>query len=240
MDKERFVCHWELDALAPGATEFLRLRDEHAPAEAEFIVEELALRPGQLILDVACGLGRHAIELAAKGLRVVGVDLAAPFLQEAARAARVRGLRLPLVRADARSLPFRGQADAVISIWISALTEMPNDVEELRIVRSLAGALKPGGRILLTTWNAFRAVNRKMVTDLTTMRTELRYRVKEHEGEIVRYVRPFFPSELGLAFLGHGVRTEALYGIRDDDPWTDRCELTEEHGEYMFVGTKVG
>ncbi len=240
MSHEPFVCHWVLDDLAPGAIEFLRLRDGHAADEVEFIVEELGLRPGQLVLDVACGLGRHSVELAARGLRVVGIDLSPAFLREAAQALRVRGLPVSLIQADARLLPLKQCADAVISIWISALTEMPDDAQELRIIRSLAEALKPGGRLLLTTWNAFRAVQRELVTDLATMRTELRFHVKEHQGEIRRYVRPFFPSELALAFLCHGVRTDAIYGISDDNPWAQRQALSEEHAEYIFVGTKTG
>jgi cyclopropane fatty-acyl-phospholipid synthase-like methyltransferase len=44
-------------------------------AEVEFLIETLELSPGASILDVRCGTGRHAIELARRGYRVTGVDL---------------------------------------------------------------------------------------------------------------------------------------------------------------------
>jgi 2-polyprenyl-3-methyl-5-hydroxy-6-metoxy-1,4-benzoquinol methylase len=41
----------------------------------EFIVEQLALEPGGSVLDVACGRGRHSVELARRGFHVTGIDL---------------------------------------------------------------------------------------------------------------------------------------------------------------------
>jgi SAM-dependent methyltransferase len=49
--------------------------------QVDFLVEELALAPGNSVLDVACGRGRHSIELARRGFRVTGVDLSARSLE---------------------------------------------------------------------------------------------------------------------------------------------------------------
>jgi len=47
-------------------------------AEVDFMVERLHLEPGARVLDLACGHGRHAIELADRGFRVTGADISAP------------------------------------------------------------------------------------------------------------------------------------------------------------------
>ena len=44
-------------------------------AEVDFVLEELSLPPGSRILDVGCGTGRHAVELARRGYQITGVDI---------------------------------------------------------------------------------------------------------------------------------------------------------------------
>src|SRR5215208_6996247 len=53
--------------------------------EVGFLVDALALEPGQLVLDVGCGPGRHAHALAEQGIRVHGVDISHRFVELAQR-----------------------------------------------------------------------------------------------------------------------------------------------------------
>lgn len=55
--------------------------------EVEFLESVLGVPAGAAILDVGCGTGRHAVELAGHGYRVTGLDLSAGMLAEAAKAA---------------------------------------------------------------------------------------------------------------------------------------------------------
>jgi cyclopropane fatty-acyl-phospholipid synthase-like methyltransferase len=48
--------------------------------EVDFLVKELSLKPGALILDIGCGTGRHSIELAKRGYAVTGLDLSSEML----------------------------------------------------------------------------------------------------------------------------------------------------------------
>ena len=57
--------------------------DEHTRHEADFIESVLQLAPSANVLDVPCGNGRIALELASRGYRMTGVDIASEFIDEA-------------------------------------------------------------------------------------------------------------------------------------------------------------
>lgn len=79
---------WEqfFDAHAPIYDE--NIFTKNTVAEVDFLLEELSLRPGDCILDVGCGTGRHSIELARRGYTVTGLDLSAEMLARAEQAAK--------------------------------------------------------------------------------------------------------------------------------------------------------
>src|SRR5688572_25558206 len=92
---------------------WLRLHPQRDDTEARrfapTLIALLGLRVGERVLDVACGAGRYCRALAARGLKVTGIDLSADLLEEArARSPSLPGMPLYL-RWDARALPFRGQ-----------------------------------------------------------------------------------------------------------------------------------
>jgi ubiquinone/menaquinone biosynthesis C-methylase UbiE len=102
-----------------NATTWERFFDAHAPIydqneftkntskEVEFLIEELALPPAGLVLDVGCGTGRHSIELAKRGYSVTGLDLSAEMLARARKGSAAAGVEVEWIRADATrfSLP---------------------------------------------------------------------------------------------------------------------------------------
>ena len=85
--------------MADEPTGWERFFDHHAPqylrneftantrAEVDFILEVMQVPPTGSLLDVGCGVGRHALELARRGYRVTGVDISAGMLEQARRAA---------------------------------------------------------------------------------------------------------------------------------------------------------
>jgi len=115
-------------------------------AEVDFLTKALRLKPGGRVLDVPCGFGRHAGELARRGYSVVGVDLSRAMLREARRRYHERE-RLRFARGDMRRLPYREEFDAVICIYTSFgyFSERDN----LATLGKMARALKPGGRLLI-------------------------------------------------------------------------------------------
>jgi len=113
----------------------------HARFVAELgmpVVELLAPRPGERILDLGCGDGALTARLAELGCEVIGVDADPDMVG----AARERGVDARL--ADGVSLPFAREFDAVFSN--AALHWMRSDPDA--VVAGVARALRPGGRFV--------------------------------------------------------------------------------------------
>ena len=127
------------------------LRPDQTLREVEFISESLRVAPGGEVLDVACGYGRHAIELVQRGVNVTGLDLSLPLLIRAAEESQQRALTVNFVHADMREMAFERQFDGAYSM----LTSFGYFDEEtnLRVAERVAKALKPGARFLLDIVN---------------------------------------------------------------------------------------
>lgn len=107
----------------------------------------LRLSGSECVLDVPCGNGRLALELAAQGLHVTGLDLSAPAVEAARAAASERGLALELVQGDMRELPWKGAFDAAFCTGNSF--GYLDDAGNRAFLRAVADALVPGGRFWL-------------------------------------------------------------------------------------------
>src|SRR5688572_5880516 len=59
----------------------------------EFLVRTLELEPGDRIFDQCCGIGRLSLPLAERGMRIVGVDRVASYIEAARRESARRGLK---------------------------------------------------------------------------------------------------------------------------------------------------
>ena len=121
--------------------------------ECDFIEEEILFNRNSLILDLGCGTGRHAIELARRGYTVTGVDLSESMLNRA----RDKALELQVVvdfeKKDARNLDYMEQFDLVIMLCEGAFPLMETDEMNFRILHNAANSLKPKGKLIFTTLN---------------------------------------------------------------------------------------
>lgn len=122
---------------------------EDAGEQADRVVRALGLEEGERVLDVPCGDGRLAIELAARGFMVTGVDLTERFVEAGRARAAEREIGVDLRVGDMREpLPFSG-FDAAVCFWGSF--GYFDDDGNRRQASALAGALRPGGRFLIDT-----------------------------------------------------------------------------------------
>jgi SAM-dependent methyltransferase len=126
---------------------------EQTKEQVEFIWEVLALNGQEVILDLACGFGRHALEFARRGCRVIGVDITKAYIDEAKNQANKQGLDASFICTDLRNLHFSEEFDVVLSLADGAIGYLENDAENLKIFDRIAAALKPGGKHLMDVCN---------------------------------------------------------------------------------------
>lgn len=94
--------------------------------------------------DLACGTGTTALLLAAKGIRMFGVDLSPAMCRLARRKARRAGLPLQVLKADMRNFRLPEPVDLVLCEF-DALNHVPRKADLARVARAVARALRPGG-----------------------------------------------------------------------------------------------
>jgi SAM-dependent methyltransferase len=116
--------------------------------EVDFLKKILALRPGARILDMPCGHGRHAIELAKRGYGVTGVDLSKFFLQKARETAEGMGVVLDLRHGDMREVSLDSEFDAAVNLFTS-IGYFDDDADDQIVFNNICNALKQGGRFII-------------------------------------------------------------------------------------------
>ncbi|MBP8974177.1 MAG: class I SAM-dependent methyltransferase [Anaerolineae bacterium] len=124
---------------------------EQTRREADYIEDLLGLTAPAHLLDVPCGGGRLAVELAGRGYRVTGVDIEAALLDDVRSEAATRSLeaRINVEQRDMRDLPWREAFDGAYCFWESF--GFFDDEGNHAFLRAVASALKPGGRFVFDT-----------------------------------------------------------------------------------------
>ena len=220
------------------ARELERVPAEQTEREVDFMLEVLDLPGGARILDLCCGVGRHAVALAARGYRVAGLDLDGGALEKARDRAREAGVEIVWHQADMRDIPYDGDLAAVIS-WFSSWGYYETDDEDARVLAAVARALKPGGQFLLEMANregVFRRyrerewheepdgtlVLTRRELDLATSRNRVTEIVIEPEGrrkERWHRFRFYSLTELSRMLNEVGLAVEHTWGDSDGSPY---------------------
>ncbi|MBK9941206.1 MAG: methyltransferase domain-containing protein [Kouleothrix sp.] len=147
IDWEALFQIYEFDQYREYANELTR-------NEADFIETALGLSEGAALLDVACGGGRHALELARRGYSVEGVDSSATLVAYATRCAYEQATRARFVRGDMRALDYQQQFDAAL-VMNSSLGFFDDPTNRATLGR-IAQALVDGGKLLLQCLNPYQ------------------------------------------------------------------------------------
>lgn len=203
---------------------------EHTGTETDFIEAALGLNAGDEVLDVACGTGRHAIELATRGVDVTGVDFNGDTLRLAETRAREAGVAPRFLKADMRCLRFREAFDAAYCFWTS-FGYFEDESHDLVAAKRIAESLRPGGRFLVDLMTA-ETLLPKFTTDLFTQ--------LDDEGEQVLHEHVHFDLERSRVdaewtFVENGQERHSHSSLRLYS-YHELCALLREAGFTRFEG----
>ncbi len=223
--------------MANRSNEWKKFFDGHAPrymenvftantvAEVDFIIRELGLSGGDTVLDIGCGTGRHAVELAKRGFKVTGLDLSEGMLAEAEKAAGEAGVHIELIQGDASAFELAPQFDAALCLCEGAfgLLGSGDDPAEhdLAILQNIHRSLKPGGKFILTALNGFKLVRQYGDKDVASGRLDPVYMIERSDAEydtsdgkksVPVIERGFAPSELLLMLRMTGFTVDHIGG----------------------------
>ena len=215
-------------------------------SEVDAIVAALELTPGQRILDVGCGPGRHALELAGRGFQVVGIDISSTFIQLARDGAPAG---VSFVVGDARRMEFDAEFDAVISLCQGAfgLAGGPGADHGVidpdgAILERIVAAVRPGGGVALTAFSAYfqvRFLEDRDAFDAATGVNLERTVLRDLDGAEIPtdlWTTCFTPRELRLLCDRTGLDVVGIRSVRPGD-YVDRPPDLE-HPEFLVLGRR--
>ena len=214
--------------------------------EIDHLVAALHLRPGQRVLDVGCGPGRHSHELARRGLLVHGVDISERFI-DLARHGSPDGAPdgapdgVTFERLDARLLPFDQEFDAVICLCQGAFGLMTANGDDEAVLACMARALRPGGRLALSAFNAYFAVkyHEEATFDAATGVSHERTVVRDEAGvgrEVDLWTGCYTPRELRVLLRLQGLTVDSISSV---DPGAyGTADPSVESAELLVLATR--
>jgi SAM-dependent methyltransferase len=122
---------------------------EQTRNEADFLQRVLAVPEKGRILDVPCGTGRLTLELASRGYRATGVDIAEAYVRDATAQAKQQNRPAEFLHRDMRDLPWAGEFDGAFCFGNSF--GYMDDESNAAFLKTVARCLKPGARFVLNS-----------------------------------------------------------------------------------------
>ncbi len=216
--------------------------------EVDVLVDVLGLTPGSRVLDVGCGPGRHAHELARRGIEVVGLDVSAAFVELARRDAPPGAT---FVHGDARTMAFDAEFDDAVSLCQGAFglasgpgsDPLPLDPDGA-ILERIVAAVRPGGHVALSAFSAYFQVRFLESTDdfdadrgVNREDTVLRD-ADGVEAPSQLWTTCFTPRELRLLADRAGLDVLEVRSVTPGDYGDRPPDL--DHPEFLLVGRRRG
>jgi len=128
-----------------------KVSDEQIKKEVTFVEESLGVAAGGVVLDLGCGSGQHAVELASRGYGVVGYDLSLYQLALAADTAQERSQKINFLQGDMREMAFEEMFDGIFC-WNTTFGYFEED-KNFSVAERAFRALRPGGMFLVDVIN---------------------------------------------------------------------------------------
>ena len=186
------------------------------PLRARFIAERAVLA-GRRVLDVGCGGGLLAEALAQAGAHVTAIDLAPGMIEVARLHAAESALAIDYRVASAEELARAQPQSFDVITCMEMLEHVP---QPAAMVRTLAGLLRPGGDLFVST------LNRNLRSFLMAI-VGAEYLLKLIPRGTHEYERLIRPAELAHWARAAGLSLEGMAGIALN-PFTDEVSLTAD------------
>jgi SAM-dependent methyltransferase len=180
---------WYKEAFTELYSEIYGHRDRREADEAIELLSRHVSVTGTLVLDLACGSGRHLGPLADAGARPVGLDLSSPLL----RGARLSGQR-DVLRGDMRALPFRSNVFGGAISMFTSFGYFTERQEEMSVLLEVARCLKERGWFVLDYMNSvlvrgsLKPLSRRKVGELDVVE---RRRLDSNGEKVIKEVEIF-------------------------------------------------
>jgi len=197
--------------------------------ETTFIERSLALPPGSVVLDLACGQGEYAVELGKRGYSVVGYDLSVFQLAMAADRAQSASQKINFLQGDMREMAFESMFDGIVS-WNTSFGYFEEE-RNADVLRRMYSALRPGGVLLMEVLNRDYAAREAPISnwyegdgcicmddmslDFITSRLTVKRSVILDDGrskEVTYSIRLYCLSEIGKLFHDVGFVVHSVSG----------------------------
>ena len=217
------------------------------PCDLPFYLAE-ARKAGGPVLELACGTGRLTIPLAAAGVDITGVDVAAPMLARARAKAREAGVGASFERLDMRDIGRLKRRFGLVFIAFNSLQHLHDRASLERFFGGVRKVLAPGGRFILDVFNPDPRclvregdellpvscykdpatgigilVNEQYSYDRKAQVSRIVWHYKRGRGGARRRrlnLRCFYPAELEALLHYNGFRIERVYGNFDRSPFS--------------------
>ncbi len=221
---------WYQEWFGEDYLELYSHRDENeAKQQVAFFIGQFGTIEG-IVLDLACGMGRHLVELSASGCSAVGCDLSYVLL----RTGILEYGAMAVARADMRVLPFRtGSVNALVNFFTS-FGYFATEEENLEVVREMSRVLKPGAAFLFDYLNVNRELEKLVQRETRTTPTgEVRIerwfdpsdrsfnkRITIGPRRYLERVRGYDLDEISMMFSMCNLKIRAAFGDFDGSPFS--------------------
>jgi len=119
--------------------------------ETQFMIQFFDLQPGDEVLDVMCGYGRHAIALAQKGIKVTAVDNLPQYVDEI-KSESIKQ-HLPLEAIQANIIEYQPRGSFKLAICMGNSLNFFDAADTVKLLRYWAEALPAGSHLLINSWS---------------------------------------------------------------------------------------